>query len=332
MSFSKAINNIRIISIAAGVWHSACVTDSGQVFAWGLANDGQLGINPKTFGLPRKLDTREIYIAKPTLVESLGNQNVVNISCGSNYSVVRTADNKVFAFGNGTEGVLGNGNTSCTFIPQEIVGLSGIELKKIACGWNHCLALTKTGTVYEWGNQYKDIFESAEPILYPQIVADLENYRIRDIACGDYHSCALSAKNPNGVFTWGSNGYGQLGDPTLNNSFVSYNPILLRIDEVAQVVCGGLFTMVRLKNSSVIGWGCNRQKQIGNKLANIINEPELVVSNNSIIKRIGCGYSHVYFLSSEPVQKYLLINSEIQNKAAKYETSKDYTDDRDASN
>ena len=63
-----------------------------------------------------------------------------------------------------------------------------------------------------------------------------------------------------------------------------------------------------------------------------LNEPELVVSNNSIIKRIGCGYSHVYFLSSEPVQKYLLINSEIQNKAAKYETSKDYTDDRDASN
>jgi alpha-tubulin suppressor-like RCC1 family protein len=332
--FPKEIGTIRIVSISAGVWHSACVTDSGQLLAWGANNDCQLGINPKALGTQTKYDTGDKFLSKPTLVQSLSDQQPLAVYCGSNYTIVRTTDNKVFSFGNGNEGVLGNGNTNITFSPQEIVAFRTIKLKKITCGWNHCLALTTSGKVYYWGNQYKDVVDKSEPSLFPNLVEEITPYYINDIACGDYHSCALSNKDPNILFLWGSNGFGQLGDSTLSATEAYLKPIPLKIEGISQVVCGGLFTVVRLHNGSVLGWGCNRQKQIGEGFGNIVSEPQLIIRKNPYLKRVGAGYSHIFFLSTLPITKDEIINpeSEIKRKAfsfdCKSEHSGDHTDDR----
>lgn len=47
----------------------------------------------------------------------------------------------------GDFGRLGHGNSSDVFIPQPIKGLQGIEIKQIACGDSHCLAVTMDGDV-----------------------------------------------------------------------------------------------------------------------------------------------------------------------------------------
>lgn len=33
-----------------------------------------------------------------------------------------------------------------------VVGLDGIEIVSVACGFNHTVALSKTGDVYTWGS------------------------------------------------------------------------------------------------------------------------------------------------------------------------------------
>lgn len=334
ISLPRSIGTIRIVSISAGIWHSACVSDTAQVFAWGLGTEGQLGINPKSFFIMKNSESDEKFISKPTLVDSLSLKKSQSVYCGSNYTIVKTRDHKVYAFGNGTEGVLGNGNTSITHIPQEIQSLSGVHIKKIACGWNHCLALTSKGTVYNWGNQLKDIIHSSNPVLFPQIVTELQEHFINDIACGDYHSCALSCKNSNELFTWGSNGYGQLGIPSLSLEYVASSPVKVEILEIAQVICGGLFTMVRLKENTVMAWGCNRQLQIGQGFPNIVKEPSVILYQKSGLKRIASGYSNVMFLSNEIVLKDSIINPECEMKRRvlsddyKIESSGDLTSDR----
>ena len=332
--FPKEIGNSRVVSISAGMWHSACVLDNGRVYAWGLGTSGQLGINPKSFIFEKDYETGERFLSRPTLVESLISQKIITVNCGSDYTIVLTAENKVLSFGNGSEGVLGNGNTECTHIPQEIIALSGKQIKKIACGWRHCLALSGTGKVYTWGNQLKEVVDCPNVVMYPEQIEELDNLAVRDIACGDYHSCALVGKQATRLYTWGSNGYGQLGNSDAVEQNLSLNPIPVLLDNIVQVACGGLFTVARTRDGSVYAWGSNRQKQIGEGLPRIVTEPYLVLNPNNSLKRIACGYSHVMFFGRSPftadsmnarssASKYLTFNEEHG-----LEDSKDFTSDR----
>ena len=130
----REIGTICIVCVSAGMWHSACVTNTGKLITWGLGTSGQLGIDPKSYYFQRHVISTEKYLTKPSVVESLASEFIISVSCGSEFTIARTREFKVFSFGNGTEGVLGNGNLEKTYIPQEIFSLTGIKLKKIACG------------------------------------------------------------------------------------------------------------------------------------------------------------------------------------------------------
>lgn len=47
----------------------------------------------------------------------------------------------------GDFGRLGHGNSSDLFIPHPIKTLQGLQIKQIACGDSHCLAITTNGEV-----------------------------------------------------------------------------------------------------------------------------------------------------------------------------------------
>ena len=219
-------------------------------------------------------------------------------------------------------------------MPQEILALSDKGIKKIACGWRHCLALSANGKVYTWGNSLKDVVDCPIMTMYPEQVEELDQLVVRDIACGDYHSCALVGKQETRLYLWGSNGYGQLGDPYTVEKGLSLTPIPLQLDGIVQVACGGLFTVARRRDGSVYAWGSNRQKQIGEGLPRIITEPFLMLNPNDSLKRIGCGYSHIMFFgrspftadsmtARSPTAKYLTFNDELG-----IEHSRDFTSDR----
>ena len=51
-------------------------------------------------------------------------------------------------FNRGDFGRLGHGNSSDLFIPHPIMAIKGLEIKQIACGDSHCLAITADGDVH----------------------------------------------------------------------------------------------------------------------------------------------------------------------------------------
>jgi alpha-tubulin suppressor-like RCC1 family protein len=306
VSFPKQFSRMVIVSISAGAWHSACVTEEFQVFTWGLGTDGQLGMNPKRdFSFTKNYETNDFFLQKPKLVEKLDGKKAISVHCGGNFTVVRTEDLRVFAFGYGKDGALGNGLRDSTYNPQEVTSLNGVSLKKIVCGFNHCLALSGKGQVFSWGNLFKDILNDSEPILEPRVVEGIG--KTFDIACGDYHCCALQ-KEPNRLMTWGSNGYGQLGSNLYPKDFFTETPVGTHFEGIKQVACGGLFTMVKLRDGSVYAWGCNRQKQIGDEFDNIIREPTNILTKNKNLKKIVAGYSHVFLLSDEILNDDIFVN------------------------
>ncbi|KAK2968546.1 hypothetical protein RJ640_009391 [Escallonia rubra] len=131
----SSLLGIRIEHVAAGLWHTVCISADGDVYAFGGNQFGQLGTGAdQAETLPRLLDAPGF--------ESMQAQRV---SCGARHSAVVTEDGKVFCWGWNKYGQLGLGDVIDRNIPTQ-VAVDGCVPKNIACGWWHTLLLAEAPT------------------------------------------------------------------------------------------------------------------------------------------------------------------------------------------
>jgi hypothetical protein len=106
-------NNMNVIAVSAGSFHSLALKADGTVVAWGMNDDGQA-----------------------TVPEGLS--GVTEIAAGSAHSLALKADGTVVAWGDNVYGQ--------ATVPE---GLS--DVTAIAAGYFHSVALKNDGTVVAWG-------------------------------------------------------------------------------------------------------------------------------------------------------------------------------------
>ncbi len=85
-----------------------------------------------------RTSTREL--SKPELIESLNNEQVIDISCGGSHSLALTIDGQVYAWGENKYGQLGIGNHDYyedNLKPVKFIGFDGEKVKMICCGVEH---------------------------------------------------------------------------------------------------------------------------------------------------------------------------------------------------
>ena len=87
------LGGLKIVKIATGLQHTLLLSKTGEVFAFGSNNNGQLGLLDFH---PRGVPTQVKLPIKAT-----------SIACGSYHSVVLAEDGRVFTFGNYQKGSLG---------------------------------------------------------------------------------------------------------------------------------------------------------------------------------------------------------------------------------
>ncbi|MES2922712.1 MAG: HYR domain-containing protein [Verrucomicrobiota bacterium] len=136
-----------VVAIAAGGSFSLALTSDGRVFSWGSNQSGQLGVSgPSISAVP---------------VAAGGNNGLINgktvlaIAAGSAHCLALASDGRVYAWGLGASGQLGNGNSSSTPFPQAVANsgvLAGKTVVNIAAGMNHSLAVTSEGKACAWGS------------------------------------------------------------------------------------------------------------------------------------------------------------------------------------
>ncbi len=138
-----------VTEISAGASHSLALTATGQLYAFGLNTDGQLGTTAN--------NGNEDANPTPTLVTLSGATGAVTeISAGASHSLALTSTGQLYAFGLNTDGQLGttanNGNEDANPTPT-LVTLSGATgaVTEISAGASHSLALTSTGQLYAFG-------------------------------------------------------------------------------------------------------------------------------------------------------------------------------------
>ncbi|XP_059970931.1 E3 ISG15--protein ligase HERC5 isoform X2 [Mesoplodon densirostris] len=115
-SLIEVLANQKVEFLACGGSHTALLTKDGLVFTFGAGKYGQLGHNSTQNEL------------RPCLVTGLVGNRVTQIACGRQHTLAYVSDvGKVFSFGSGKEGQLGNG-TRNQLIPRPMRLPSNEEL------------------------------------------------------------------------------------------------------------------------------------------------------------------------------------------------------------
>ncbi|KTD06363.1 Regulator of chromosome condensation, rcc (substrate of the Dot/Icm secretion system) [Legionella gratiana] len=131
----------RLIAMAAGNQFSLFLSESGEVFACGHNDFGQLGLNDKKSRLI------------PTQITTLRGEIITAMSAGADFSLFLSKSGKVFACGNNYSGQLGlKDNKEGCLIPTEITALKGENIIAIAAGDDYSLFLSASGALWGCGN------------------------------------------------------------------------------------------------------------------------------------------------------------------------------------
>ncbi|KAF4017395.1 hypothetical protein G4228_009189 [Cervus hanglu yarkandensis] len=200
--------------------HSMALTESGEVFSWGDGDYGKLGHgNSDRQRRPRQIEALQGEEVVQKWVCVLGvvicltdHLFFLQVACGLNHTLAVSADGSmVWAFGDGDYGKLGLGNSTAKSSPQKVDVLCGIGIKKVACGTQFSVALTKDGHVYTFGQDRLIGLPEGRARNHnrPQQIPVLAGVVIEDVAVGAEHTLALASTGD--VYAWGSNSEGQLG-------------------------------------------------------------------------------------------------------------------------
>lgn len=213
-----------VLALAASTPASA---SSGAAATWGS-------------NLARQLGDGSVSAFSDVPVPVVELVNVVSVAGGARHSLALLGNGKVMAWGSNEEGQLGTGGTPVTSnVPLAVASLS--EVKAIAAGANHSLALLNNGTVMAWGEDAQGQLgngATAVEVETPIAVSGLTGATA--VAAGGQRSLALVAGGA--VRTWGDDEWGSLGDGV--PSGLSDVPVAVSgLSGVAGIAAGSLHSL-----------------------------------------------------------------------------------------
>lgn len=185
---------------------------------------------------------------------------------------------KLKCWGQGGKGQLGNGSSRQENNPVDVVDLPANALvTQATAGGRHTCALLNDTSLVCWGENNRGQLGVGTTVdsNKPGMTA-ISNGVIKVVA-GIDHTCALVQK-PNvpvqegyGVKCWGSNQYGQIGDPTLfieGISVKSPRDVSTLDKGVLDIAAGSYHTCAQLVDGTMRCWGRNNFGQLGNLSSN----------------------------------------------------------------
>lgn len=200
---------VKVRGVSCGSSHTLCVDYGGEAWSWGDGKYGQLGHG----------DTSSCIFPKE--LSDFKKTKIAQISAGAKHSLALCDGGKLFSWGHGDHGTLGNGGYDGSPRPSAIKfhDLRLCYFVNISAGESHSAAVTGEGAVYTWGSGAfgKLGHQSFEDALVPKLVEALTGTTIGIARCAPFHTIfvtkILKGDSSGGlVYACGSDQYGRLGN------------------------------------------------------------------------------------------------------------------------
>ena len=289
---------------SSGYYHVCAFASDSKLYCWGRNHKGQLG-NGST-----------VDSSKPVAVNTTGvlaGKTIKQISSGAYHTCVIASDDKVYCWGENSDGRLGNNSTANSSVPVA-VNMSGVlagkTIKQISSGHYHTCALASDDKVYCWGNNDDGGLGngSTSTSLVPVAVNTtgvLAGKTIKYLSAGPaYHTCVIASDDK--VYCWGKNKNGELGNGSIIDSNV---PVAVNMSGVLagktikQMSVGSYNTCVIASDDKVYCWGSNGYGQLGNNSTTDSSIPVAVnttgVLAGKTIKQILSGHYRTCAITSD---------------------------------
>nr|DBA28769.1 TPA: hypothetical protein GDO54_009072 [Pyxicephalus adspersus] len=262
------------------------------MYCWGDNRFGQLGLAGH--------DNEKIPCTVNDCLD--GDSGVQKVVCGEMHTLFLLQDGTVLSCGQNFCGQLGRKSPVSSLEP--IHALEAQTITNISCGLNHSVAICSEGNIFTWGNGLHGEIGSGQlsqkcPI--PRRITGLSDIKIIQVACGHYHTVALSEDSS--IYSWGKNDVGQLGLGIQASNHASPQLVKsLRGVPLVQITAGGSQSFALSMTGMVFGWGKNNVGQLGFRIGPLkgIFKPHAVSSlRNLNVAYISCGDEHTAVLSKD---------------------------------
>eukprot|EP00854_Cymbomonas_tetramitiformis_P002827 gene2827-3624_t len=257
-----------VVQLATTEHRNLAVTRSGNVWAWGHAPCGVLGLGRDHQRQQRRLSIQVphddededavmsyFFQATPIIVEGLQGHAIAQVACGHRHSLALTKGHGcVLAWGSARHGVLGHGDLtglphedqddSAVFqpTPSIVPGTDKYEVLQVACGYSHNLVVTRTGDVLAWGSAKYGVLGLVDRAGLP--------------SWGSSHGCDAYQPKPtvDGLVHELLPGQTTLTDDQLYRPTPTLVPAL-QPHIIAQVSCGSCHNLAVTSHGDVYAWG-----------------------------------------------------------------------------
>uniref|UniRef100_A0A4W3GDE1 HECT and RLD domain containing E3 ubiquitin protein ligase 4 n=1 Tax=Callorhinchus milii TaxID=7868 RepID=A0A4W3GDE1_CALMI len=260
------------------------------MLCWGNASFGQLGLG----GIDEEV------VLEPRSCSFFKKKRILDVGCGRRHTVFVIHDGTVYTCGCNDLGQLGHEKGRKR--PEQVSALDAQNIIAVSCGEMHTLSLNDEGQVFAWGlatDGQMGFSSTEECVRVPRNIKSLSEIRIIQVACGYYHSLALS--NGSQIFSWGQNKYGQLGlGPDTTSKSAAQQIQSLNGVPFIQIAAGGAHTFALTLSGAVFGWGRNKFGQLGLNDEKDRHVPTLLKSlRTQKVVYICCGEDHTATLTKE---------------------------------
>lgn len=280
-------------AIAAGTWP---VPPSPHLYSWGAGGSGQLGLsNTTSYSTPKQVGTLITWSklstggvssmaiktdgtlwswgsnttgklglgdtanrSSPVQVGALTNWSLISCAASNNASAIKT-DGTLWSWGKNDYGQLGTNNLTYYSSPVQVGALTNWAI--VSTGHEYTLAVKTNGTLWAWGYQLEGelgdgssgIGKTSSPVQVGALTDWAKTY------AGYLNSYGI--KTDGTLWSWGSNGYGQLG---LGNTVTKSSPNQVGALTNWLDVAGYYGYVLAVKTDGTLwSWGRNYAGQLG---------------------------------------------------------------------
>jgi alpha-tubulin suppressor-like RCC1 family protein len=267
-----------IVSVSAGYNHSLALDDDGNVYTWGNNLRGQLGDGLDEPEAKDRTSPYNISIEQNVRNTPLAGKVIKQICAGGYHSLALDEDGKLYVWGNGIQGQLGDGLKAQSSFPSEVDDNEKV-ITSIQAGEAHTMVLDKDGDVYAWGSNLRgqtgtNKFSGGEEIT-PTKVPLIST--IKYISAEDFSSLAVDEDNR--IYAWGEN---ELLDGSESNKPVRLNNSILNNRNITEIGGTSTYCVVLAKREAQVNKAFGNI-QLNGKYKTIeiikINDREWIVNN-----------------------------------------------------